>query len=87
MSTFDYYITARGVVERGLFYNYLHELGYKDYIYAKEEMINSLYPFAVCIKRKELVIIESAMMCYLNDKAGRVKTPEEFKEIIDRMKK
>ena len=34
------------------------------------------------MKRKELAIMESATMCYLNDKAGRVKTVEEFKEII-----
>ena len=86
MSTFDYYIAVRGVIERGLFYNYLHDLGYKDYMYTRDEMINSPYPFAVCMKRKELVIIESATMCYLNDKAGKVKTVEEFKEIMDNKK-
>ena len=83
--THDYLIAVSGVVERGLFYNYMHELGYKDYFMCtREQMINSVYPFAVCMKRKKLCIIESATLCYLNDKAGRVKTVEEFKKIIEK---
>ena len=83
--THEYYIVVSGVVERGLFYNYMYELGYKDhFMCTREQMINSVYPFAVCMKLKELCIIESATLCYLNDKAGRVKTVEEFKKIIEK---
>ena len=51
----------------------------------REKMVNSLYQFSVCMELKELCIIESATLCYLNDKAGRVKTVEEFKKIIENM--
>ena len=87
MATFDYYVTASGIVERGLFYNYLLDLGYKSYGYTREYMINSTYPFAVCMKKKQFVIIESATMCYLTEQAGRMITAEKFKEIIERKKK
>ena len=30
MDSIDYLITAHGVIERGLFYNYMHDLGFKD---------------------------------------------------------
>lgn len=83
MAIFDYHVTASGIIERGMFYNYLCELGYKPYGYTREYMINSTYPFAVCMKKKQFVIIESATMCYLNQRAGRMKTVEEFKEIVE----
>ena len=83
----DYLITAHGILERGLFYNYMHELGYKDhFMCTREEMINSPYPFAVCIELKELSIIESATICYLNAQMGRVKSIEDFKSIIENKK-
>ena len=84
ISTFNYYIGVSGVIERGLFYNYLTSIGYKCYGDTREEMINSPYPFAICMKRKEFVIIKSATMCYLNEKAGKFRTVEEFKEIVDK---
>ena len=87
MATLDYYVTASGIVERGLFYNYLKELGYKPYGYTRDYMINSTYPFAVCIKKKHFVIIESATMCYLNQKAGRMITADMFKMIMESKKK
>ena len=54
MAIFDYHVTASGIIERGMFYNYLCELGYKPYGYTREYMINSTYPFAVCIKKNNL---------------------------------
>lgn len=85
--TNDYYIVASGVIERGIFYNYMHELGYKDhFMWTREQMVNSLYPFAVCMELKELCIIESATLCYLNEKAGKFRTVEEFKEIVGKKK-
>ena len=32
MNTIEYLITASGVIERGMFYNYMHDLGFKDNI-------------------------------------------------------
>ena len=83
-STIDYFVTAHGVIERGMFYNYMHELGYKDdKRCTREEMINIKYPFGVCMSKKELLIVESATHCYLMQKAGKLKTVEQFKEIIE----
>lgn len=83
MSTIDYFVTAHWVIERGTFYNYMHEIGYKDDGFTREYMINSDYPFGICIKKKRIMVIESATHCYLMQKAGKVKTIEEFKKIID----
>ena len=84
MDTIDYFVTAHGVIERGAFYNYMLELGYKDdNMYTKEKMIHSPYPFGICMKKKELLIIESATLCFLNQKEGRMKTVEEFKKLIN----
>ena len=83
MSVIEYLVTAKGVIERGAFYNYMHEHGYSDDYYTKEQMINSTYPFAICMKEKKLMIMESATMCYLNDKAGHVISVEEFKSIME----
>ena len=44
-------------------------------------MVNSNYPFGVCLKTKEIMIIESATQCYLMQKNNKVKTVEEFKRI------
>lgn len=84
MAKIEYLIKAHGVIERGMFYNYLHELGYKedDNMYTRERMINSPYPFAVCMKKKEILLVESATLCYLNQKAGRMKTVEGFMQIM-----
>ena len=85
--TIDYLVCAQGVIERGMFYNYMHSLGYKDhFLLNRYEMVNSVYPFTVCMELKELAIERSATFCYLNDQAGRVKTVEEFKEILERQK-
>lgn len=84
MDTIEYLITASGVIERGIFYNYMHDLGFKDNInLTREYMINSDYPFGVCLKKKEIMVIESATICYLMQKNGKVKTVEEFKKIIN----
>ena len=83
MKTIDYLIAANGVIERGMFYNYMHELGFKDHFLCnREQMIHSVYPFAVCMKKKTLMIIESATICYFSDKNGIVKTIDEFKDIL-----
>ncbi len=87
MSSSDYLIAARGIIERGIIYNYLHELGYEEFVYTREYMINSDYPFAVCIKRKEFIIIESATLCYLNDREGRVIDFEKFREFAEKQKR
>ena len=84
MNIIDYLITADGVIERGMFYNYMHGLGFKDNInLTREYMINSDYPFGVCLKNKEMMVIESATICYLMQKNNKVKTVEEFKKIIN----
>ncbi len=82
----NYLVTPHGVKERTDFYNYMHRLGYKDdFRLTREHMIESSYPFGVCFERKEIMVIESATMCYLNQKAGNLKTVEEFKEILNSM--
>ena len=79
MDSIDYLITAHGVIERGLFYNYMHDLGFKDNInFTREYMVNSDYPFGICLKNKEIMIIESATQCYLMKENDKVKTIEEF---------
>ena len=82
MRVIDYHVTAHGKIERGIFYNYMHKLGYKDERYTREQMINSPYPFGVCIKKKRIMIIESATICFLVQKAGNMKTVEEFMQIM-----
>ena len=83
-SVIDYHVLTSGVIERGAFYNYMHELGYKDSSYTKEQMIHSTYPFGVCIKDKKLLIIESATICFLNQQNGKTKSIEEFRDIIEK---
>ena len=84
MDTIEYLITASGVIERGMFYNYMHDLWFTDNInLTREYMINSDYPFGVCLKNKEIMVIESATICYLMQKNNKVKTVEEFKKIIN----
>ena len=82
MNTLDYLVTAQGVLERGLFYNYIHSLGYKDDTYTRNDMINSTYPFAICIKKKKVFILESATQCFFMHKNGKIKTVDEIKEIL-----
>ena len=85
MLKIDYHVTAHGVIERGNFYNYMHNMGYTDHkLLDRETIVNSSYPFGVCIKKKELLIIESATINFLTQKAGRMKTVEEFKKIIEK---
>lgn len=85
MDIIDYFVTAHGIIERGTFYNYMHDNGYQDDGYTREYMINSEYPFGVCMKKKSLMVIESATQCYLMQKSNKVKTVEEFKEIIEKI--
>ena len=81
MTTIDYLVTADGIIERGSFYNYLHKLGFKDEL-DREYMINSQYPFGLCLKKKLLLVVESATNCYLMQKNGKIKTVEEIKEML-----
>ena len=84
MLTIDYLITAHGIIERGLFYNYIHNLGYKDDSRLdREYMINSKYPYGICIKKKVLLVVESATNCYMMQKNNKVKTIEEIKDILN----
>ena len=78
MDTIDYLVTAHGVLERGKFYNEMHKRGYKDHMDTRDHMIHSSYPFGVCIKKKKIMVIESATQCYFMDKAGKVITQEQF---------
>ena len=83
MDTIDYLITASGIIERGNFYNYIHKLGYKDdKSYDREYMINSTYPFGICIKKKRLLLVESATNCYLMQKNDKIKTVDEIKIVL-----
>ena len=67
MDSIDYLITAHGVIERGLFYNYMHDLGFKDNInFTREYMVNNDYPFGVCLKKKKLM--NKNLKKYLNNK-------------------
>lgn len=85
MPKIDYHVTAHGIIERSNFYNYMHSMGYTDHkLLDRERMINSSYPFGVCIKKKKLLIVESATINFLTQKVGRMKTVEEFKEIIEK---
>ena len=84
MDSIDYLVTAHGVIERGTFYNYMHDLGFKDNInFTREYMVNSDYPFGICLNNKQMMIIESATQCYLMKENDKVKTIEEFKKIIN----
>ena len=83
MTKIDYLVTATGIIERGTFYNYMHELGYKDEVMDREYMINSKYPFAVCMKKKILLVMESATCCYLMQKNNKIKNVEEIKKILN----
>lgn len=69
--------------KREEFYNYMHNLGYEDSYYDKEYMLKSSYPFGVCMSLKTIQVIESATQCYFTQKAGKMKTFEEFKQIIE----
>ena len=78
MSYIDYLVTAHGLLERVIFYNYLHSLGNtNNKLLDRETMVNSSYPFGVCIKDKELLIVESATICFL-EKNGRVISVDDF---------
>ena len=82
MSYIDYLVTEHGLFERASFYDYLHSLGYTDdKSFDRETILNSSYPFGVCIKDKKLLIVESATICFLEQKNGRVISVEEFKNI------
>ena len=83
MEIIDYLVTAHGVLERGAFYNYIHELGYEDEHYSKEYMIKSLYPFGISINSKTLIVVESATICYYNQINNKIKTVEEIKQILN----
>ena len=83
MSYIDYLVTAHGLLERASLYDYLHSLGYTDdKSFDRETMVNSTYPFGVCIKEKKLLIVESATICFLEQKNGRVINVDDFKKII-----
>lgn len=83
METIDYLVSSHGVIERGIFYNYLHKIGYKDAkSLTREDIINSRYPFGICIKSKILLVVESATNCYFMQKNGKIKTVEEIKEVL-----
>ena len=46
-------------------------------------MVNNDYPFGVFLKKKKLMVIESATQCYLMQGNDKVKNVEEFKNIIN----
>ena len=57
MATIDYLITADGVIERGMFYNYMHDLGFKDNInlnYKRINKINKRKKKSICHKLSTL---------------------------------
>lgn len=78
MDTIDYLVTVQGVLERGRFYNEMHKRGYTDHMDTRDHMIHSSYPFGVCIKKKKIMVIESATQCYLMSRQEKVITIEMF---------
>lgn len=82
MRTIDYLVTVHGTEERERFYNEMYNRGFKDHMDTKEEMIESSYPFAICLKNKKMFLINSATICYMMSKNGRVLTKKNFVEKI-----
>lgn len=64
----------------------MHKLGFKDDInFTREYMLNSNYPFGICLKKKKIILIESATQCYLMQENDKLKSVEEFKKIINQL--
>ena len=82
MNIVDYYVTGRGVIERGLFLNYMKNKGYKIVGFSREDMLNSYYPIGICIKSKKIILIGSAALCYFASRGGKIKSIEEIKDIL-----
>ena len=82
MRTIDYLVTVQGKEERERFYDEMHKRGFKDHMDTKEEMIESTYPFAISLGRKKMFVMNSATICYMMSKNGRVLSEEKFKTKI-----
>ena len=64
-------------------YRYLHNKEYKDHILnTREDIIYGTYPIGICIKGKELMLMNSPTVCYCMSRDGKVKTVEEIVEIL-----
>ena len=83
----EYLISIHGVIERGLFYNYMQSMGYRDAIYTRKEIIESSFPFAVSLKKKRFFILTNPTVCFLLQQKGKFRTEEEIKEILNKRKK
>ena len=83
----DYLVSAHGVIERGLFYNYMKSLGYKDFIYDREEMVNSPFPYSVYLKKKKIGLSKIPTVCFWLQQEGKLKNVDEIKEILKKNKK
>lgn len=77
----DFNVLVHGS-EREKFYNYLHSLGYKDTDYSKKEIIESSYPIAIIKSLKLISLTKGATICYMLQKAGKMKTVDEIKESL-----
>ena len=82
MNIINYYVTSRGVIERGLFLIYMKNKGYKIVGFSREDMLNSYYPIGICIKSKKIILIGSAALCYFASRGGKIKSIEEIKDIL-----
>jgi len=60
------------------FYNYMHNLGYKDKFFSKEDMINGKFPFHINTLTKEITVIASITCCAAAASRGQILSFEEF---------
>lgn len=75
----SYMVQESDIRKREEFYNYLHQnYNLKDYIFTKEDMINSPFPFV--ISNKSLWVCNSITTCACASRAGRIISIKEFKE-------
>ena len=79
----NYIISTKVVIEKGNIYIYLYNKGYKNHILnTKEDIIYGTYSIGICIKGKELMLINSPTVCYYMSRDGKVKPVEEIVEIL-----
>ena len=75
-----YLVREKDINKRIAFYNYLHEkYNIKDYIFSKEEIINSFFPFLVNMESKKVSICNSITVCACASQCKKIISINEFK--------
>ena len=75
----SYMVQESDIKKRERFYNYLHKkYDLKDYIFTKEEIIKSPFPFV--ISDKSLWVCNSITTCACASQSGQIISIKEFKE-------